>query len=101
MIHVYKNNAGVVELPKGDLELFDLIRSGKDMTICCMCQKTIKRNCYCLGKGNVKYCLDCAPKFIANAIESMNGYVKVFKKLKMVLEKNKTEYLRHNLANSL
>ena len=67
-----------------------------------MCQKKdIKRNCYCLGKGNVKYCLDCAPKFIENAIVSMKNYTQVFKKLKNALEKNKTEHLRHNLANSL
>ena len=101
MIHVYKNNAGIVELSKSDLELFDLIKSGKDHTMCCMCQKDIKRNCYCLGKGNAKYCLDCAPKFIENGIVSLKNYVQVFKKLKNALEKNKTEYLRHNLANSL
>lgn len=101
MIHTYKTNAGTLELTKNDLELFDLIKTRKDYFSCMICQKTIKKGCYCLGKGNIKYCLDCSPKFISNTIKSMNGYVTTLKKLKLILNNNKTEYMRHNLANSL
>jgi hypothetical protein len=101
MIHTYKDNAGTVELTKADLELFSLTKIRVD-TKCNMCQKEIKRGCYCLGKNIYsKYCLDCAPKLINNAVKSMNEYIKTFTNLKNILDKNKQEYVRNNLANSL
>jgi hypothetical protein len=100
MIHTNKNNAGILELTKCDLELFGLNKIRLDST-CKICQKTIKKGCYCLGKGYSKYCLDCSPKLIDNAVKSMKGYTITLKKLKANLENNKTEYMRHNLANSL
>lgn len=100
MIHIHKNNAGTVELTKADLELFSLTRVRVDSP-CRMCQKSIRKGCYCLGKGYAKFCLDCAPKVIDNAVKSMNNYIDVFKKLKHILNINKDEYMRHNLVNSL
>lgn len=100
MIHTYKNNAGTLELTKGDLELFALTKIRLDAS-CSMCQKTIKKGCYCLGKGYTKYCLDCSPKLIDNAVKSMKGYITTLNKLKIILKNNTTEYMRHNLANSL
>ena len=100
MIHTYKNNAGIVELTKGDVELFSLTKIRQD-TSCSMCGKTIRKNCFCLGKGYNKYCLDCAPALITNAIKSLNNIIESLKKVKTILNNNKTEYTRHNLANSL
>jgi hypothetical protein len=100
MIHTYKNNAGTLELTKADLELFSLTKIRLDST-CLICEKTIKKGCYCLGKGYHKYCLDCSPILINNAVKSMNALTTSLKKLKSILDINKTEYIRHNLANSL
>lgn len=100
MIHTYKNNSGVMELSICDLELFALTKIRVDNK-CSMCQKSIKKGCYCLGKGYTKYCLDCSPKVIDNAVNSMGGYINTFKKLKSILHINLSEYMRHNLANSL
>jgi len=100
MIHTYKQNAGIAELTKGDLELFTLTKIRNDNK-CSMCQKSIKKGCYCLGKGFYKYCLECSPKVIDNFISSVEGYIGMLKKLKIILENNKEEYMRNNLANSL
>jgi len=100
MIHTYKTYAGTLELSKIDLELFSLIKLRQDNQ-CRMCQKQIKKGCYVLGKGYYKFCIECSPKLLDNSISSMNGFIVIFKNLKNILSKNKQEYMRNNVANSL
>ena len=101
MIHIWKNNAGVIELPKGGLGLFKIIRIRKWEAKCYNCNKTINRNCYCMGDRGIKFCLECAPKVINNAIKSLKGYITTFERVERRLKEEKGEFSKHNLANSL
>lgn len=100
MIHNYDEDAGYVNLSKSDLDLFVLVKIRVE-TKCRMCEKTIHKGCFCLGKGYHKYCIDCAPNLLDNAIKSLKSYVSEFKKIKVILAQQNDKIIRNNVANSL
>jgi|WetSurMetagenome_2_1015567.scaffolds.fasta_scaffold374021_3 hypothetical protein len=99
-ISLYGENSGKLILNGGEEKLFELTKIRLDAH-CNICRNSIKSGCYCLGKGSAKVCLDCSSKMIDNMIDSMKEYILNFNKIKNDLNKNKMEYMRHNLANSL
>ena len=99
-INIFGKEVGKLELFKWEYKLFKITKIKKD-NYCRLCNKVIKSGCYCLGEDYCKICLECVNKVIDNFQQSLKEIKKITKPLKELLEKNKGEYIKNNLINSV
>lgn len=96
----YREDFGRVRLYKWEEGLFNVVKI-RNESRCHICDKEIKKGCYCLGVNYWKVCLGCAENFIKNFLSSLDEQKKMAKELQKSIETNRGEYNKNNLINSI
>lgn len=101
MIKIWKDEAGKFAMSNADFDLYEFVKVRKEGFICMKCRANINKGFICMGKNNIKYCLNCADKVIDNTIKSLQLHINTFNNIKTKLRNNKEEYEKNNMAESL
>jgi len=94
------SEAGSIVMSKSDWEVFCIVRV-RERHKCVICSSKIKKGQYCIGAGEIKYCLECSHKVFDNAVKSMNEIIGKINHQKEVINDNRTNFDKHNLGYGL
>lgn len=94
------SEAGSIIMAKADWEVFAIVRV-RERHKCNICSSTIKKGQYCVGAGEVKYCLECSHKVFDNAVRSMGEVIEKLKKQKEIITGNRIKFDKHNIGYGL
>jgi len=85
---------------KSDMDIFKIVKL-KTTNMCSCCEKKLNIGTHVFGTQWVRLCINCGQKFNDKAIKEFKDIVKMIKKVKKEVIKNKDKYDAENIVASL
>jgi len=91
---------GTLEMFKGDMKVFNIIKVRDDWN-CGKCKAKIIKGNYCWGTNYQKFCLNCGYEVTNKIIEDLGMFLKSLKIRVKDLEMEKEKYATSNIVGNL